>query len=87
MEPSGKLLGVRWTILDDWPGFLESVEGVCMLGRFLVRRRHRCLLWSLWSVVEERAEDQVLLKGEVQASNLGRFGEKWSSVMKATLKC
>ena len=37
-------------------------------------------------MVEDRAEGQVLLEGEVQASNLGRFGEKWSSVVKAILK-
>ena len=32
-------------------------------------------------MVEDRAEGQVLLKGGGQASNLGRFGEKWSSVV------
>ena len=54
MEPSGGLLEARGVILDGWFAVLEAVELIREMAGFLVSEEGRCLLWSLWSVVEDR---------------------------------
>ena len=63
-------------MLDDQVRFLESVEGVCRLGRFLVRRRLRCLLWSLQAVVDGWVRGRVLWKGGGSVNLWVEFGRK-----------
>ena len=66
--------------------FWEAVEWICKPVDFLVRRDCRCLKWQVGAVVDCWAEGRVPWGGGVQASDLGRFGKDWRSVVKAIFR-
>ena len=57
--------------------------GVCRPVDFLVREGGNCLWWKVRPVRGEKAEGWVAWRGGVQASDRGKFGTEWRSVVKA----